>query len=52
MVSEYMNMDEVVAILSRGVRSKLQQLHRWCFHSPENTRDNEGGELRIKLYHL
>jgi hypothetical protein len=36
MVSEYMNMDEVVAILTRGVRSKPLQLHRWCITVPES----------------
>jgi hypothetical protein len=33
MVNEYINMDEVVAILSREVRNKLLQLHRWRFDS-------------------
>jgi hypothetical protein len=36
MVSEYINMDEVVAILNPKVRSKPLQLHKSCIAAPED----------------
>jgi hypothetical protein len=50
MVSEYMNMDEVVAILTCGLCSKPLQLQRWCSTLLERMRENLGGELAIKVY--
>lgn len=50
MVSEYMNIDEVVAILTRGLRSKPLQLHRWCSALLERMGENQGRELPLKLH--